>query len=139
MPRSNHSVDPLSEQRHLQPAGVADLLLAVSSRIADQLSECGRTVHVINHGLAEPFERFAREELKCLDSESADSSLSDTGGQVHVGYAGILCRRPVTREVLQKIVQGYPEVPFHFWGPDESTEGLAVISCESSTLSVWLW
>ncbi len=120
-----HPVDPLSDRRHLQPARTADLVLTVSSRIAGQLAASGREVHVVNHGLAAPFEQLGRETLSGLNS----SSMAERGGlcrsRHRVGYAGNLGRRPVNRAVLRQIVAENPQVDFHFWGPAEANSGAA--------------
>ena len=118
-----HPVDPLSEPRHIQSATSADLVLTVSTKIADQLAPAGRPVHVINHGLAEPFERLARvrqAELKGVHGRRlTDQSTSKRRPQV--GYAGNLGRGPVNRQVLRQIVQQNAQADFHFWGPAEAT------------------
>ena len=120
-----HPVDPLSERRHLQPARMADLVVTVSSRIAGQLAASGRGVHVVNHGLAAPFEQLARETVRLLKSSSAGDRAGWCSGRRQVGYAGNLGRRPVNRAVLRQIVTENTQTDFHFWGPADENGGAA--------------
>ncbi len=118
-----HPVDPLSDPRHIQAAASADLVLTVSAKIAEQLKSSGRPLHVINHGLALPFEHLARARLAECAAGSNLSSPQGTDRRIQVGYAGNLGRRPVNRSVLRQIVEQNPQVDFLFWGPtDGETE-----------------
>jgi len=114
-----HPVDPLSELRHAMPARTADLVLTVSSRIADQIPRAQKMVHVVPHGLAAPFEQLAREQLERLKIQDGNDKHDAADKTVHVGYAGNLARRPVNRAVLRQIVAENSGIQFHFWGPDK--------------------
>jgi glycosyltransferase involved in cell wall biosynthesis len=119
-----HPVDPLSDPRHIKMAASADLALSVSAKIADQLKPTDRPVHVVNHGLAMPFEKLAHSRL----AECADGAghLLPPDRRIQVGYAGNLGRRPVNRSVLRQIVEQNPHVDFRFWGPtDAETDEVA--------------
>lgn len=117
-----HPVDPLSNPRHIKPSVSADLVLTVSCRIAGQLAPARRPVHVINHGLAPPFEQLAkarRTELLQLGwSSTSEYAVAERRAQV--GYAGNLGRQPMNREVLCQIILQNPQADFHFWGPTDA-------------------
>ncbi len=114
-----HPVDPLSESRHVMPARTANLVLTVSRRIAGQIAPVGRPVHVVQHGLALPFERLAHDQLVRLKTRDDKCKQGAAEKTVQVGYAGNLARRPVNRAVLKQIVAENSRVQFHFWGPDK--------------------
>jgi hypothetical protein len=120
--RIYHPVDPLSHSRHLKPAQHADLVLTVSQNIAHQLEKTRKPIHVINHGLATPFEDAALRRLKQLIDNNDCITTYTAPDRPKVGYAGNLTRQPVNRNVIRRIVQESPHAEFHFWGPHQSSD-----------------
>lgn len=105
-----HPVDPLSEPEHLKPTKNADLVFTVSNRIAESLND--PRAESIGHALSKPFADLATARLTSL----TPVKISDP---INVGYAGNLMRKPLNRQVVRKVIEGHPNVRFHFWGPYE--------------------
>lgn len=93
----------------------ADICIAVSPTIADQIRPCGRPVFFINHGLNERFAEYARKQIQ----QPAAPSLA---AKLKIGYIGNLMQEVIDRRTMKNIISAYPEIDFIFWGPYSETK-----------------
>lgn len=85
-----------------------DMVISVSQAILDQYKRPKVPKYLINHGLAEPFARLAKQEP--VESETADRS-------IRLGYVGNIMMNAVDREIMQEVIAANDTVEFHMIGP----------------------
>lgn len=108
-----HLVD-LYHNKNIPPElFTADMCIAVSPTIAEQIRPCGKPVFFINHGLNENFADYARKQMQ----QPAQPSVT---GKLKIGYIGNLMQEALDRETMKSIISSHPEIRFVFWGPYEA-------------------
>jgi len=98
---------------NLRKAAVqADGIVSVANEILNEFKEIQKPELLVHHGLAPAFEKMAKS-----------ISISQTLNQkIKIGYVGNLMRQSIDRTVFKHIINGHPDIEFHFWGPTEVIE-----------------
>ncbi|NET36075.1 MAG: glycosyltransferase family 4 protein [Cyanothece sp. SIO1E1] len=105
-----HPVDQGAKK--LPPTKIPDIIFSVSNDILETYKDIKKPKYFINHGLGSPFLAHAQE---CLDSKNIDETISDY--PLKIGYIGNLTVPPLNRSPIMQLIEAYPSIDFHFWGP----------------------
>lgn len=107
-----HMVDLVQDHNLSKVAGTADLTLCTSSFIEAELQPFANEIHKIPHGYAPSGKEGARQE----------------GEGTQVAYLGNLSIPYLDRRLIRGLLEHFPDIPFHFFGPnsegDPFVEGL---------------
>jgi hypothetical protein len=105
-----HMVDPVTETQKAV-FEFADIVFAVSEKICSRIrSITNKPVYFINHGLSSSYAELASGN----ETSRATGSTKTTAG-----FIGNLLRGPINHVFFTDVIQQYPHVDFHFWGPIE--------------------
>jgi glycosyltransferase involved in cell wall biosynthesis len=104
-----HPVDPVSTPHQINVARSADVVLSVSESILSQFEGVNENRWLVNHGLAGDFVELAESRLH---------ETYEPNNPIRAGYVGNLLRPSVDRPVVSRLVEEFPLVEFHFWGPN---------------------
>lgn len=104
-----HVVDQIEHALQSRVSEYADLTIAVSPSIADNLHHAAGDVLIIPHGLSAAFAEHARRTLEVTNYAP--------GRPVRLGYAGNLWIHSLNRSALELVIREQRECEFHFWGP----------------------
>jgi hypothetical protein len=103
-----HMVDPVTETQKAV-FEFADIVFAVSEKICSRIrSITNKPVYFINHGLS-----YSYAELASVNETSGSTGNS----KISAGFIGNLLRGPINHDFFMDVIQQYPHVDFHFWGP----------------------
>ena len=116
-----HVVDPIN--RRMVPAGkTADLIICVSNRILEQFKEVNVHKRFINHALSDiAIDRAGKLKLPVARSNE----------RLQAGYVGNLTRQVIDVSVITNLIEKFPGIDFHFWGPGDTA---SILGGESSDL-----
>lgn len=121
--RIYHPVDELTDNQQVNIANTSDIVFTCTDYIRQQLEACRAPVHLIPHGLSEPFAEQARIRLNVPGGKMGFAR------KPNVGYAGNLFSEVIHRPLFRELVSQNPEVRFHVWGPTTP---------EASNVSAWV-
>jgi hypothetical protein len=91
-----------------------DIVFSVSPVLLEEQSHIKVPHHFIDHGISGLFLDLAKQQ-----AEQPDLLNYRAETPVKVAYVGNLKHPAIDREILMKLVEGQPEVEFHFFGPYE--------------------
>ena len=90
----------------------ADLTFAVSNTIRDKLKESNQIVHLINHGISQPFAKIASKRISELYLTQQDLDYKP----LKIGYFGNLLMQAIDIETMQQVIKLHNNITFVFWG-----------------------
>lgn len=117
-----HIVDMAENIQRPLLAQTSDVCFCTSDFIKEELTPYNSRVAKIHHGYKVPLEEY--QLIETFDSE-----------KVQVGYVGNLTRPCIDWELVQRLVQEYPDIQFNFIG-DYSQSNLSTIAINNNILDV---
>jgi len=89
----------------------ADIVFSVSPEILKNHYKVKAPQHFINHGLSPVFESLAMQIIQ------GKIDISSNPPQTTIGYIGNVAHPAIDRKTCMEVIEGLPNVVFHFFGP----------------------
>jgi len=116
-----HVVDPI-DKRMIKTGEHADLLICVSDRILQQFETVKVPKRFVNHALS---------DAAISNAKKININNHETNKRIQAGYVGNLTRKIIDVVVIASIIESFPVIDFHFWGPGNMD---SILGGESSQL-----
>jgi hypothetical protein len=95
---------------------MCDFAVSISPSILDKINISNNRKLLINHGVNGFFEERAKRMLSLIEK----GDFKKTSEVINVGYVGNLLLYSLDRNLLIRIIDKFPNIKFHFWGPYET-------------------